>query len=186
MHVVNLQVPYKPYLSTQFSTAYDTYLEIQHRINKRIDVALHHDSPNWRLLNTCPSCFYKLEDEPALTFSCLLSMDGNNSLKWLGMAVHNKAARLDNRSLESDLWITPQEVNHFKNEVPSRKATSTSDNWEDADSEDPLNCINRWQNAAPEARKKMFTLFDESGVFIMVCQHRFVLLACDMIKSGEL
>jgi phenylpropionate dioxygenase-like ring-hydroxylating dioxygenase large terminal subunit len=32
----------------------------------------------------------------------------------------------------------------------------------------------------------MFALFEESGVFIASCRHRLVLLACDMIKSGEL
>jgi hypothetical protein len=32
----------------------------------------------------------------------------------------------------------------------------------------------------------MFSVFDESGIFIAVCWHRFVLLACDMVKSGEL
>ncbi|KAG1902769.1 uncharacterized protein F5891DRAFT_948139 [Suillus fuscotomentosus] len=34
--------------------------------------------------------------------------------------------------------------------------------------------------------KKMFSVFDESGIFIAVCRHRFVILACDMIWSGEL
>ncbi|KAG1735554.1 hypothetical protein EDB19DRAFT_1638281, partial [Suillus lakei] len=28
--------------------------------------------------------------------------------------------------------------------------------------------------------KKMFAVFDESGIFIAACWHRFVLLACDM------
>ncbi|KAG1800235.1 uncharacterized protein HD556DRAFT_1207086, partial [Suillus plorans] len=34
--------------------------------------------------------------------------------------------------------------------------------------------------------KKMFSVFDESGIFIAACRHRFVLLACDMIQSREL
>ena len=32
----------------------------------------------------------------------------------------------------------------------------------------------------------MFELFDESGLFVTVCHHQFVLLVCDMVKSGEL
>lgn len=32
----------------------------------------------------------------------------------------------------------------------------------------------------------MFAVFDESGIFIAACRHRFVLLACDMVRSGEL
>jgi len=47
-------------------------------------------------------------------------------------------------------------------------------------------CVNRWRNAGPETRKKMFSVFDESGIFIASCCHRFVILACDMIRSGEL
>ncbi|KAG1771089.1 hypothetical protein EV702DRAFT_1181517 [Suillus placidus] len=29
----------------------------------------------------------------------------------------------------------------------------------------------------------MFSVFDESGIFIAACRHRFVLLACDMVRS---
>ncbi|KAG1743899.1 hypothetical protein EDB19DRAFT_1894668 [Suillus lakei] len=32
----------------------------------------------------------------------------------------------------------------------------------------------------------MFSVFDKSGIFIAACRHRFVLLACDMVQSGEL
>ena len=49
-----------------------------------------------------------------------------------------------------------------------------------------LPCLERWRNAGPEERKKMFSLFDESGIFIASCRHRMVLVVCDMIKSGEL
>jgi hypothetical protein len=32
----------------------------------------------------------------------------------------------------------------------------------------------------------MFVLFQESRIFIASCRHQLVLLACDMIRSGEL
>jgi hypothetical protein len=47
-------------------------------------------------------------------------------------------------------------------------------------------CVERWRNAGPEARKKMFALFAISGIFISVCRHGHVLAMCDMIRSGEL
>jgi hypothetical protein len=50
----------------------------------------------------------------------------------------------------------------------------------------PFSCANRWKNAGPETRKKMFLVFDELGIFIAACRHWFVLVACDMIQSGEL
>ena len=47
-------------------------------------------------------------------------------------------------------------------------------------------CIDRWKNAGPEARKKMFALFAIAGIFLAVCRHGHVLVICDMIRSGEL
>ena len=47
-------------------------------------------------------------------------------------------------------------------------------------------CVDRWRNAGPEARKKMFALFAVAGIFLAVCRHGHVLVICDMIHSGEL
>ena len=47
-------------------------------------------------------------------------------------------------------------------------------------------CVDRWQNAGPEACKKMFVLFAVAGIFLVVCQHRHVLVICNMIRSGKL
>jgi hypothetical protein len=93
------------------------YLEIQRRLDLKIDVALGHDSPNWHILNCCPACFYQLDDEPECKFCCFLSMDGNNSLKRLGEAVSKQKTRLDSRSIKSDCWLMPDEVDVFKDEV---------------------------------------------------------------------
>lgn len=49
-----------------------------------------------------------------------------------------------------------------------------------------FNCVDRWCNTRSDVRKKTFSVFKESGIFVAMCRHRFVLLACDMIKSGEL
>lgn len=47
-------------------------------------------------------------------------------------------------------------------------------------------CIERWRNASPEERKTMWGIFDETGLFVAVCRHGFIVTICDMIKSGEL
>ncbi|KAL4077481.1 hypothetical protein J3A83DRAFT_4087564 [Scleroderma citrinum] len=47
-------------------------------------------------------------------------------------------------------------------------------------------CVECWHNTGPEQWKQMFLMFHESGIFIALCQHQFVLLACNMVKSGEL
>lgn len=61
----------------------------------------------------------------------------------------------------------------------------------DADDDSDLSqkvadCVKRWRNAGPEARKKMFALFAVAGIFLVVCRHGHVLVMCDMIRSGEL
>ena len=65
--------------------------------------------------------------------------------------------------------------------------------WVNADvlhAQEPLEsksvCVERWRNAGPEARKKMFALFAVTGIFACLCRHGQVLVLCDMIRSGEL
>ncbi|TFK67054.1 hypothetical protein BDN72DRAFT_745808, partial [Pluteus cervinus] len=190
-----LNVPYPPYLATQFSHAYDVYLFINRVVDRRVDAALGRDTPNWHVKNSCPACFYVLEDEPDLAFSAFIAMDGNNSLRRIGAAMHGTkhVDHLDTRTINSDWWITPEEVDLFKNEVqssPSNGSDIPPDNHHDLNDElegQPfLKCRERWTNAGPEERKRMFTLFEETGVFISCCRHRLVLFGCDMIKSGEM
>jgi hypothetical protein len=92
-------------------------------VKTQVKAALGHDTLNWRMLNVCPPCFYKLEDEPDLEFSYLFSVDGNNSLKRMGAAMHNLTERLDSRTFLSDRWLTAKEVNRFADEV-KRKPVS--------------------------------------------------------------
>lgn len=42
-------------------------------------------------------------------------------------------------------------------------------------------CIECWQNAGPDACKKMFALFAVAELFLAVCRHGHVLAICDMI-----
>ena len=62
------------------------------------------------------------------------------------------------------------------------------DDWEveTPDLSKEFNCIDQWRNARADVQKKTFSVFEESGIFLATCRHRFVLLTCDMVKSGEL
>ena len=82
-----------------------------------IDIALGFNTPESCILHFCPACFYTLKDEPDFQFSCLVSIDGNNSLKWSGPKTMKHKERLDSCSLLSDWWIPIEEVNKFKDEV---------------------------------------------------------------------
>jgi hypothetical protein len=52
--------------------------------------------------------------------------------------------------------------------------------------EDETPCAGRWQNMNNELTARMWGIFDETGVFLALCRHGFVLVIADMIKSGEL
>ncbi|KAF8226332.1 hypothetical protein L208DRAFT_1302519, partial [Tricholoma matsutake] len=74
-------IPFQPYLSQQFSISYDLYLSLREDVQWHIGVVLQHDSPNWHMQHTCPTCSYKLSNEGDLVFKMLVTMDGNDSLK---------------------------------------------------------------------------------------------------------
>lgn len=136
-------VPFRGYLTEQFSVCFDLYLSIRRGVDRLVKTHLNRAGPNWRLENACPPCACKLVGEPALKFSILATMDGNESLK-----------RRDPRHGATD--------------------------------DDPNPCAERWKNMLHELTSKMFGVYDESGAFISVCRHGFILVVTDMVKSGEL
>jgi hypothetical protein len=118
--IVN-QVPYRHALTAQIHIAYDAYLQLSHGVDMRINWALARDTPNWRTLNSCPACEYRLENEPKLSFSKLVSIDGNNSLRRIDPTlVNGKVPLPDPRSARSDYWLSAQEVDTFKDEVKAK------------------------------------------------------------------
>lgn len=80
-------------------------------------------------------------------------------------------------SYHTILLVSPQPGSH-----------SCMDDGEDVEDPDSsmMHCIEHWRNAGSEAQKKMFKVFNELGIFIACCHHCFVLVACDMVQSGEL
>ncbi|KAG1752345.1 uncharacterized protein EDB91DRAFT_1045086 [Suillus paluster] len=113
-------IPYRPYLTMQLSSAFNIYLEILQRVDQCLRTALKRDTPNWCLLNSCPACFYKLNDEPKLEFEWLVSVDGNNSLKRWDLTIYGTNAQLDSQKAHSDFWVDPESVDKFSGEVRSQ------------------------------------------------------------------
>ena len=52
-----------------------------------------------------------------MKFSFLAAMDGNNSLKLVDSMFRSGKVRHDNRTTDSLRWITPEDVDVFKDEV---------------------------------------------------------------------
>ncbi|KAJ3711310.1 hypothetical protein C8R42DRAFT_595980 [Lentinula raphanica] len=199
-------IPYRRTHRTALSDAFDIYLAIQRNVEKRVAAELGQDSPNWRVLNSCPACCYELEDEPPLQFSRMWVADGNNSLKRIiGFGNRNF---VDTRLYEDgDYYLSNDFVNIYANEVKSRPSERIPDDdgegedlWEDesnitqngdptdgaAEGEGIKQCTDNWKAAASDNQKRMWNIFDETGVFVSACRHGFILWICDMIRSGEL
>ncbi|KAG1738873.1 uncharacterized protein EDB91DRAFT_1237656 [Suillus paluster] len=171
-------VHYGRYLAKQFRVAYDIYLELLRRVSLHVSQALGHTGPNWCACNSCPCCHYKVQDEPKLRFPFEIALDGNNSAKFVDPALRG-----------GNIWIDEEYVDRFKDEVKNTQHSHCPNTLTpaDIDSNEPVNiCVDRWRNATPEARKRMFSVFQKSGIFVAVCHHGFLLSICDMVRSGEL
>ncbi|KAI0734100.1 hypothetical protein BC629DRAFT_526102 [Irpex lacteus] len=185
--------PFERGLVQQFSAAFDVYLELLHRIDIRVNVVIKRDEPEYRLRHVCPPCMYKLTDEPNLELDFLFNMDGNSSLKLVDSSIRNGSVRQDNRTHRvRDMYLSPDTVDRFKDEVSPRAAKAPLIATTDGDIQPPENllttdnCVEKWKAAAPEERKRAFALFHITGVFASFCRHGHPLVFCDMVRSGEL
>ncbi|KAF8518833.1 hypothetical protein BU17DRAFT_48296 [Hysterangium stoloniferum] len=186
-------IPFRPYLSQQFSIAYDLYLSI----HEEVDIALQRDSPNWHLRNACPACSYKLKDEDELIFKMLITMDGNDSLKHIlrrtpvddpaeggpepeGPQVGDSRELPDSRKVGGDYIVSRERVDRWAKATLEEMLPMP----EDIGEESP--CVGRWTNMINELTARMWGIFDETGVFLALCRHGFVLVLADMVQSGEL
>ncbi|KAJ7358050.1 hypothetical protein DFH08DRAFT_911665 [Mycena albidolilacea] len=158
---------FKPYSAQRFTICFDLYLEILDNAEKRVKTALGRDAPDWRLKNGCPACTYKLKGEDKLIFAMLLLMDGNDSLK----RILRKDKGFDEDDAGGDyLMFREREVGIPISDEP----------------ENSSGCEERWKNLTEELTAKMWGIFDETGIFVALCRHGFVLLVADMVRSREL
>ncbi|KAJ7584894.1 hypothetical protein C8J56DRAFT_789427, partial [Mycena floridula] len=181
-------VPFRCYLATQFSLAFDVYLKVLSGTRQRVVVALDRHGPNWRLANACLACLYELEDEEHLKYSMFFTMDGNDSLKRmhqceriidkLGQSLGQSRERPDPRKGGGDYFLSQEEVDKWDDYDDPAQPVETS-------SEEGTGC-DSWHNAKESNTKAMWRIYDETGVFLSLCRHGFVLLIADMVNSGEL
>ncbi|KAF7374056.1 hypothetical protein MSAN_00286500 [Mycena sanguinolenta] len=180
-------VAYRPYLRDQFSVAYDVYLELRRQTDSLVNSALGRDSPKWRLKHACPACTYKLEGEEELIFSILTTMDGNDSLKRVLRRSKTDGSedeptlgpskeREDSRDGGEDYFLSREQVDRWAKDRVADILPS--------DSKNP--CSNRWKNMIDDVTSRMWGIFDETGIFLALCRHGFVLVVADMVRSGEL
>jgi hypothetical protein len=213
-------VPFKSYLSRQFSIAFDLYLSILNNVDRLVQVSLERDAADYRIKHLCPSCTYILEDEKKLKFSMLYTVDGNDSLKRIlrredapeqqlekvqepttaePAAAEPATAPLapttvgqetrpllgpscevkDSRTAGRGVYLTREQVDEWAKEVLMEDTPGF-----DYDDDNP--CAERWRNMKDQITSKMWGVFEETGLFLVLCRHGFVLLLVDMVQSGEL
>lgn len=182
-------VPFKSYLSRQFSIALDLYISIRHAVDRDVQIALARNTPDWRLKNLCPPCTYRVDGEDSLKFSMMYTIDGNDSLKRILRretapeslpdatvpALGASSEVFDNRQTESECYLTREEVDRWSKEKLGDLI----------DEEDDNPCAERWRNMKTEITARMWGIFEETGLFLSLCRHGFVLLLADMVRSGE-
>ncbi|KAJ7937722.1 hypothetical protein B0H13DRAFT_2226461 [Mycena leptocephala] len=194
----------RAWLRTQFRVAFDVYLAIRAAVDKRVQVALGRNTPNWRLKNACPACLYKVEGEPELVIPLMVTMDGNNSLSRFEtrekgeefedgtVAPGASQERDDGRVAVGDYYLPRSEVDKWAKEGLEdlmKSFTTSAENdggAEGIEVEEEDGCTERWQNMKENVTARARGMYDETGIFPVLCRHGFVLVVVDMIKSGEL
>ena len=163
----------------------------------QVQVVLERNSKDYRLHNNCPACTYRLTNEPELEFSMLYTVDSNDSLKHI---IQREAIP---QTAASDSGITPvlgtcsESTNTHVAGQGIYLTNVFVDTWskdniiamcttynEDKDDDNP--CAEHWRNMKSSLTSKMWGVFEETGLFLALCQHGFVLMMADMIQSGEL
>ncbi|THU92514.1 hypothetical protein K435DRAFT_600997, partial [Dendrothele bispora CBS 962.96] len=180
-------VPYEPNWAQQFSTAYDVYLAIIQQVRTLVRKSLHRSSPDWRILNACPACQIRVVGEKVLPVRMMVAIDGNNSLKRIARRdppsesgiLGKSRERSDPRDGGQDGYLTTEEVEEW-----DEKKWKYSGN-DMVDSEDESECNERWKNMKEESTAVALGKYEETGLFIMLCRHGFVLSMADMVRSGE-
>ncbi|THH00432.1 hypothetical protein EW026_g2103 [Hermanssonia centrifuga] len=115
-------------------------------------------------------------------------MDGNNSVKRMIDSGH-----ADERVFTSPLFISPEEVNVFKDDVKDKpgKATAKKKRKDQAVIEPPegdsSSCAERWNaSKASAAADETVHTFEQTGIFLSACRHGIVETVAEMRRSGEL
>jgi len=52
--------------------------------------------------------------------------------------------------------------------------------------DDMIPCTDKWKATAADDKKRMWGVFEETGIFASACWHGLMLWISDMVQSGEL
>ncbi|KAJ3755177.1 hypothetical protein EV360DRAFT_50218 [Lentinula raphanica] len=193
------RIPFKPHLASQLSAAFDLYVAILNIARERVRAHLGRQGRDWRMLNACPSCQYHLVEDENLDVRMIITMDGNDSLRRverkedvlqeqdngdeaIGQVTRE---RIDHRVAGADYFASREETQawdeaNWSSLHPEQADAVADHNWVES------RCEGRWENMNDAKTSRSINKFYEHGWFVVLCRHMTLLVACDMIKSGEL
>ncbi|KAH9910445.1 uncharacterized protein BXZ73DRAFT_108989 [Epithele typhae] len=207
------KMPYHRRYGRAIIQAFDAYVMILEEVIARVNNQLGRTAENWRVTHGCCACGYKIQEEKPPTYVRKEVMDANNSLK--RMATPGGRLQGDTRIWSCDYMLPREFVDTFANEVsrgqphvavpegsvPINAGDATADAdaddlIEDADPTategDPTDgainsaCASNWKAASADEKKRMWGIFEETGIFAMCCAHGRITWIADMVRSGEL
>lgn len=140
----------------------------------------------------------QLEGELKQIFHRMLVLDGNNPLKRMKSTCGQWEVGDVRELQDSNYFLENTYVNSFKDEVHWLAKMNIKQEVEDITidgdegyivetNESQLeNCASNWKVAASMEKKRMWGVFDKTGIFASTYPHSFVLWLVDMIQSGKL
>ncbi|KAG1874961.1 hypothetical protein F4604DRAFT_1680819 [Suillus subluteus] len=172
--------PYRRRYCTALADTFNIYLTIHHNIDAQVSKALGHDTENWHVLNACPPCTYELKDELELIYCCMIVFDGNNSLSRMVSLGGREVG--DTRKFQSDYYLEPGYIDIYasqsnapssddENLDPTSRIPTGEDPGPSNTSQPTSACTDNWKAAAADAKKKLWGIFEEMGVFTSACRH---------------
>ncbi|KAG2337329.1 hypothetical protein BDR05DRAFT_978549 [Suillus weaverae] len=168
-------VQFYAYLSRQFSIVLDIYLQILTSVNMLVYEALLLGDPHWRLKHACPACTYKLQVNDSLKRVLKKSMQDDLDTDSPFLQYLSELPTM--QFVSGDHYLSNDYIEQFAKDSPA-DMLSLDDNEDNP-------CAGHWKNMRDEKMKKMWGVFDESGIFMSICRHGFSLLIADMVQSGE-
>ena len=87
----------------------------------------------------------------------------------------------DTREAGKGVYLTNEQVDQWSKEILMQLCPAYT---EDETEDNP--CAVRWRNMKTALTAKMWGIFHETGLFLALCRHGFVLMLVDMVRSGEL
>ena len=126
----------------------------------------------------------------------MFTMDGNNSLKRIRQVGSHAIA--NHRVFESDYFLTHEYVNKFADEVKRKAPAEDTDDTPETPLPDEGNptdgaqagvtvaCADNWKASQANELRRMWSIYEETGIFAAACRHGMILWLADMVRSGEL